>query len=83
MIKKARDIILKSRKRPIEVMGLGVIASLIPTFWSLVDDGTLQLSDYLVFVGFLLVSAGGLVWRIVKLGPSRSEDSPEPRQPHV
>jgi len=35
----------------------------------LVSDGTLPISQYLVFVSFLLVSAGAMVWRIWKLAP--------------
>ncbi len=65
----ARDARLKSRGRELETTGLGVIASLIIAFWSLVGDGTLSISQYLVFVSLLLVSAAGMVWRIWKLSP--------------
>jgi hypothetical protein len=68
-IEQATDVNLKPSERSLEVTGLGVIVSLIVAFWSVVQDGTLPLSQYLVFVAFLLVSAGGLVWRILKLAP--------------
>jgi len=79
-IKQTRDAILKSRERSVEVTGIGVIACFIIAFGSLVGDGTLTLSEYLVFVAFLLVSAGGLVWRILKLAPTRRAKSGERRQ---
>jgi hypothetical protein len=78
-IKQASGAILKSRERSVEVTGIGVIACFIIAFWSLVRDGTLTLSEYLVFVVCLLVSAGGLVWRILKLAPTRKAKSGEPR----
>jgi hypothetical protein len=62
---------LKSTGRTLEITGLGIIASFILAFWSLVGDGTLRLSQYLVFVALLLISAGGMVWRLWKLGPAR------------
>jgi hypothetical protein len=68
--RQGRDNLLKAREHSVEVTGLGVIASLIMAFGLLVSDGTLRLSDYLVFVAFLLVSAGGLVWRLLKLAPN-------------
>jgi hypothetical protein len=61
---------LKSAGRRLETTGLGVIASFILAFWNLVCDGTLPLSQYLVFVALLLISAGGMVWRLWKLGPT-------------
>ena len=64
-----RNALLESKDRSAEILGLGVIASLILAFWPLVGDGTLPLSQYLVFVALLLVSAGGMVWRICKLHP--------------
>jgi hypothetical protein len=71
--------ILKSRGRSLEITGLGVIASLILSFWSLVSDGTLPFSQYLVFVCFLLVSAAAMVWRIWKLSPgSKKAEQLEP-----
>jgi hypothetical protein len=75
------DALLQSSGRSLEVTGLGLILSLILAFWSLVADGALPLSTYLVFVGILLVSVGGLVWRIVKLPATRRAKSEEPRQP--
>jgi hypothetical protein len=60
--KQAPDDLLKAREHSVEVTGLGVIAALLVATWPLVSNGTLRLSDYLVFVAFLLVSAGGLVW---------------------
>ena len=80
-IKQARGAILKSRERSLEVTGLGVVASFIIAFWSLVSDGTLTVFEYLVFVACLLVSAGGLVWRILKLAPTHRIKSGHPRQP--
>jgi hypothetical protein len=57
--------------RELEITGLGVIASLIIAFWSLVGDGTLLLSQYLVFVSLLLVSAAGMVWRALEARSGR------------
>ncbi len=68
---QTRDDLLKSREHSAEVTGIGMIAALIVASWPLVSDGTLMLSDYLVFVAFLLVSAGGLVWRLARLAPNR------------
>jgi hypothetical protein len=73
--KHASDAIFWSSERSVEVTGLGAIACFIISFWTLVGDGMLTLSQYLVFVAFLLVSAGGLVWRILKLAPSRGATS--------
>jgi hypothetical protein len=70
-----RDAIPRQNARSLEVTGLGVIASLAIAFWSLTGDGTLALSEYLVFAGLLLVSAAGLVWRIVKAAPSPGKNS--------
>jgi hypothetical protein len=66
---RAGNALLKSRGRGLEITGLGIIASLIIAFWTLVGDGTIPLPEYLVFVSLLLVSAAGMVWRIWKLGP--------------
>jgi hypothetical protein len=65
----------------LEVTGLGVIAALLVAFGGLVGDGSLPLSQYLVFAGFLLVSTAGLTWRIWKLAPARAAKSGEPREP--
>jgi hypothetical protein len=67
--------ILKSRSGSFEVTALGMIVSLIVACCPLVSDGTLRLSDYLVFVAFLLIAAAALVWRIVNLAPARSAES--------
>jgi hypothetical protein len=74
--------ILKSRGRRLEVTGLGVVASLVVAFWSLVTDGTLGLSQYLVFLSLMLISAGAMVWRIVKLAP-HEEDEEKRLEPGV
>ncbi|HUB30863.1 MAG TPA: hypothetical protein VL967_14245 [Terracidiphilus sp.] len=66
---KAAGATMKTRGRSLEVTGLGIVAALIFAFGSLVSDGTVQVSQYLVFLVFMLVSAAGLVWRIVKLTP--------------
>jgi hypothetical protein len=55
-----------------EITALGMIAALIVACWALVVDGTLQLFDYAVFVSFLMVGAGALVWRIFNLPPAHS-----------
>jgi hypothetical protein len=81
---KAEGTILKSRGRKLEITGLGVVASLVVSFWSLVSDGTLPLSEYLVFLCLMLISAGAMVWRIVKLSPDEgAEDVQERLQPGV
>lgn len=80
-IKQTMPAILKPREHSLEVTGLGVIASVLIAFWSLVGDGTLRLSEYLVFVVFLLVGAGALVWRIMKLTPARKPKFGEPHPP--
>ncbi len=80
-MKHATNAILRPSEGSLEVTGLGIIACLIIAFWSLVGDGTVPISQYLVFVAFLLVGAGGLVWRILKLAPTRRAKSGEPQQP--
>ena len=60
-----------SQKQSLEITGLGVIASLILVALPLVGDGTLNLSDYLVYATFLLVAASALAWRLVSLAPVR------------
>lgn len=64
-----RNALLKLRGRSLEIRGLGIIAALVIAFWSLVGDGTIQLSQYLIFVSFMMISAAGMVWRIWKLTP--------------
>jgi hypothetical protein len=81
-VEKDERAILKSRGRSLEITGLGVVACLVVSFWSLVRDGTLPLSEYLVFLSLMLVSAGAMVWRIVKLSPEDAEDQ-ERLQPGV
>jgi len=75
---KSKKAILKSCGRSLEITGLGIVASLIVSFGSLVIDGTLPLDQYLVFLALMLVGAGGLVWRIWNLVPDgrtiRKED---------
>ena len=72
----ASDALPNLRGR-IEITALGMIAALIVACWALVVDGTLQLFDYAVFVSFLLVGAGALVWRIFNLPPDHSSKSPQ------
>jgi hypothetical protein len=50
-------------------------------FGGLVNDGTLPLVQYLVFAAFLLVSTGGLAWRILKVVPAHSAKSGAPLPP--
>jgi hypothetical protein len=78
-----RNALLKSRGRSLEIVGLGAIASLVLSFWSLVGDGTIQFSQYLVFLAFMLISAAGMVWRIWKLGPRAQAVPVERLQPGV
>jgi hypothetical protein len=75
--------LLKAQGHSLEITGLGIVASLILAFWSLVSDGTLPLSQYLVFVSFLLVSAGGMIWRLWKLNPRRNGASGSALKPGV
>ena len=70
--KETRNNLPASCAHSLEVIGLGIIGSLIVAVWTLVADGTLRLSDYLVFVAFLLVSAGGLAWRLGNLANNQS-----------
>jgi hypothetical protein len=67
-----RDDLPEPHEHTIEITGLGIIASFMMAAWPFVSDGTLRLSDYLVFVALLLVSAGALVWRLVRLAPHRT-----------
>lgn len=75
---KGKSAALKSCGRSLEITGLGVVASLIVSFGSLVMDGTLPLDQYLVFLSLMLVGAGALIWRIWNLVPDgrtiRKED---------
>ncbi len=73
--KQEQGQIPKSHGRSTEVTGLGMIAALIGASWTLVTDGTLRLSEFLIFAAFLLAGAGGLVWRILKLPLPRSAGS--------
>jgi len=57
------------KKQSLEVTGLGMIACVIIASGSLVVDGSLDLSHFLVFSGFLLLSAIGLVWRLLSPTP--------------
>lgn len=81
--KRVRKAVLDSGEHALEVTGLGVIAALSIAFGSLVTDGTLPLSQYLVFFAFLMMSASVLVWRIFKLAPARMAKSIESRQPRI
>jgi hypothetical protein len=56
------------KRHSLEVTGLGMIAGVIIASGSLVADGSFELSHYLVFLGFMLMGAAGLVWRL--LNPS-------------
>jgi hypothetical protein len=67
------DEIRQARER--SVTGLGMISALIVACWSLVADGELPLSDYLLFVAFLLVCASALAWQIWKLAPPRGAEA--------
>ena len=58
-----------SHRRTPQVTGLGLIACLAIAIGSLVCEGTLPFTNYLVFLAFLLVGAGGLVWRMLTPGP--------------
>lgn len=70
---QTEDSRFKSHKQSLEITGLGMLAALMIAPYSLVGDGTLKLSDYLVFVGFLLVSAWGLAWRLLRLASNTKE----------
>lgn len=72
---------LNAREGSLAVTGLGVIVCLVIAFGSLAWDGTLPLSNYLVSVALLLVSAGGLVWRMLNLTPARQAKFGDPLQP--
>ena len=58
--------------RSLEITGMGVVVSLIISFGCLVSDGTLPLSQYLVFLLLMLVSGAAIVWRIWNLVPDGS-----------
>lgn len=60
-----------------------MIACLVIAFGSLVYDSTLALPDYLIFAAFLLVGAGGLVWRVWKRPSTRTEKFEEPNHPGI
>jgi uncharacterized membrane protein YqjE len=79
--KQAGADFLNQGKHAIEITGLGLIGVLILAIWPLVGDGTLRLNDYLVFVAFLLVSASGLVWRLMY--PAAEEPAERPRTHNV
>jgi hypothetical protein len=79
-MRKRTKAIQTSNDHTIEVTGLGTIAALLVGFGGLVTDGTLPLNQYLVFAAFLLVSAGGLAWRIFKSAPSPASNSREPER---
>lgn len=61
--------VLNCHGRSLEIVGLGVVTSLIISFGCLVSDGTLPLSQYLVFLLLMVVCAGAMVWRIWNLVP--------------
>jgi hypothetical protein len=79
-MKQSGKAALELSDHSFEVTGLGVIAALTIAFGSLVNDGTLPLSQYLVFFAMLMVGASVLVWRIFKLAPAHVAKSGEPRQ---
>jgi hypothetical protein len=79
-MKQTSETILDSSGHASEVTGLGVIAALMIAFGSLVSDGTLRLSQYLVFFACLTVGASVLVWRIFKPALARAAESAESRQ---
>lgn len=78
-----RNVLLKSRGQSLEITGLGIIVSLVVAFWSLVGDGTIAFSQYLIFVSFMLISAAGMVWRIWKFAPQPQAIAAERLQPGV
>jgi hypothetical protein len=72
---QATKMVFTPSKYSLEVTGLGMIAALLLGASKFVIEGTLPLSQFLVFAGFLVVSMGGLVWRIVSLAPARTAKS--------
>lgn len=76
---------LNCHGRSLEILGMGVVVSLIISFGCLVSDGTLALDQYLVFLLLMLVCAGAIVWRIWNLVPDertiRGEDEDERLKP--
>jgi hypothetical protein len=78
---KANGALLKSRGRSLEITGLGIIISLVVAFGSLVGDGTIPFSQYLVFVSLMSISAAGMIWRIRKLTPQAQAVSADRLQP--
>ncbi len=76
-MKQTRKANLASSDYSFEVTGLGVIAALTIAFGSLVSDGTLQLSQYLVFFACLMVGASVLTWRIFKVAGASAAESAE------
>jgi hypothetical protein len=81
--KDSEKVLLKSRRRSLEVTGLGIVASLTVAFWRLASDGTIRISEYLIFVSFLLVSAGAMLWRIFRLAPETPKAAEERLQPGI
>jgi len=79
-MKHTKKAVLESSQHSLEVTGLGVIAGLMIAFGSLVSDGTLPLSQYLMFFVFLMLSASALVWRIFKLPPTHAAKSIDSQQ---
>jgi hypothetical protein len=79
-IEQTRETVGASTAHSIEVTGLGIIAALLVACAGLVSDGSLPLNQYLVFAAFLLVSSGGLAWRIFKSPPARAAKSAGPRE---
>lgn len=78
---EGRNGLLKSRGRSLEVTGLGIIVSLMVAFWSLASDGTIRLSEYLIFLSFLLISASAMIWRICTLAPNNRKVAAARLQP--
>jgi hypothetical protein len=81
--KGAKSAVVESNGRSVEVTGLGMIVALAIAFASLASDGTIQLSQYLVFLSLMLVSAGGIVWRLKKLTPGSKMQGEERVKPGV
>lgn len=65
----------------IEVTGLGMVLGVIIASGSLVGEGSFELSHYLVFLGFMLVGAGALLWRILSPSPVERAKSREQLHP--